>query len=281
MNVLPGELRVDPQVLDSCGQRLAGLAGSLPPAPVGFSAVAGGDPLSAVAFTQQQAAEAPVLVGLPSVQTESAATAEKITQAAAMYRATDAGLGQRLHAVRVDPADGAAGGGGIPGAGSPAGAGVGGLRFSQSAAAAGAAGGGAPAAAGAGAGAGSDVPLAEATRAATQAPAAMDSALGSALSSGVSADSAAGSAMSMPMQMASQAAQVPAQLAGALASAPQGLAGMASTGMGQLTSAAGKLAEQGTQQPGMPGSEGASGGDGERAPVDAAAQPSRPRERQG
>jgi len=74
---------------------------------------------------------------------------------------------------------------------------------------------------------------------------------------------------------------MPASPCGALASAPQGLAGMASTVMGQLTSAAGKLAEQGAQQPGTPGSEGASGGDGERAPVDAAAQPSGPRERQG
>jgi hypothetical protein len=121
-----------------------------------------------------------VLVGLPTVQMESAATAEKITQAAAMYRATDAGLGQRLRAVPVDPAEGAAGGGGTPGSGSPAGAGVGGLLSSQSAAAAGAIGGGAPAAAGEGADSG--LPLAESTRAATQAPAAMDAATRSPIS---------------------------------------------------------------------------------------------------
>jgi hypothetical protein len=87
--------------------------------------------------------------------------------------------------------------------------------------------------------------------------------------------------MSMPMQMASQAAQVPGQLGGALASAPQGLAGMASTGTGQLTSAAGKLAEPGAQQPGAQQPGGASGGDGERAPVDAASPPADSRQRQG
>jgi hypothetical protein len=55
---------------------------------VGFSEVQAGDPLSAMAFTVQRAAEAPVLVGLPAIQADSAATAGKIPQAAAMYTST-------------------------------------------------------------------------------------------------------------------------------------------------------------------------------------------------
>ena len=85
---MPGELRVDPQVVHGCGQAMAALAAGLPPAPVGFSEVQAGDPLSAMAFTVQRAAEAPVLVGLPAIQADSAATAGKIPQAAAMYTST-------------------------------------------------------------------------------------------------------------------------------------------------------------------------------------------------
>jgi hypothetical protein len=43
---VPGELRVDPQVVHGCGQAMAALAAGLPPAPVGFSEVQAGDPLS-------------------------------------------------------------------------------------------------------------------------------------------------------------------------------------------------------------------------------------------
>jgi hypothetical protein len=43
---VPGELRVDPQIVHGCGQAMAALAAGLPPAPVGFSEVQAGDPLS-------------------------------------------------------------------------------------------------------------------------------------------------------------------------------------------------------------------------------------------
>ena len=43
---MPGELRVDPQIVHGCGQAMAALAAGLPPAPVGFSEVQAGDPLS-------------------------------------------------------------------------------------------------------------------------------------------------------------------------------------------------------------------------------------------
>jgi hypothetical protein len=39
-------LRVDPQIVHGCGQAMAALAAGLPPAPVGFSEVQAGDPLS-------------------------------------------------------------------------------------------------------------------------------------------------------------------------------------------------------------------------------------------
>jgi len=94
---------------------MAALAAGLPPAPVGFSEVQAGDPLSAVAFTVQRAAEAPVLVGLPVVQADTAATAGKIPQAAAMYTSTDTALGQRLGSVPVDPTNPAAATGATPG----------------------------------------------------------------------------------------------------------------------------------------------------------------------
>jgi hypothetical protein len=243
---------------------MAALAAGLPPAPVGFSEVQAGDPLSAMAFTVQRAAEAPVLVGLPAIQADSAATAAKIPQAAAMYTSSDTALGQRLGSLPVDPTSPAAATGAAPGWAATAG------------------------------GAG---PMSAAARTATQDPAGLGGAPGVGLTAAAAADDgAAASAMSMPMQMASQAAGVPAQLAGALGSAPQGLAGIASSGMSQLTSAAGKAGESGTPQPGtlQPGTPGAgaqqagaqqaggaSGGDGERAPVDASSQPAESRQRQG
>jgi hypothetical protein len=243
---------------------MAALAAGLPPAPVGFSEVQAGDPLSAMAFTVQRAAEAPVLVGLPAIQADSAATAAKIPQAAAMYTSSDTALGQRLGSLPVDPTSPAAATGAAPGCAATAG------------------------------GAG---PMSAAARAATQDPAGLGVAPGGGLAAAAAADDgAAASLMSMPMQMASQAAGVPAQLAGALGSAPQGLAGIASSGMSQLTSAAGKAGESGTPQPGTPqpgtpgaGAQqpeaqqagGASGGDGERAPVDASSQPADSRQRQG
>jgi hypothetical protein len=219
-----------------------------------------------MAFTVQRAAEAPVLVGLPVVQADTAATAAKIPQAAAMYTSTDTALGQRLGSLPVDPTNPAAATGATPGCAATTG------------------------------GAG---PMSTAARTATQDPADLGGAPGVGLTAAAAADDgAAASAMSMPMQMASQAAGVPAQLAGALGSAPQGLAGIASSGMSQLTSAAGKAGESesgtpqpGTPQPGTPGAGaqqpeaqqagGASGGDGERAPVDASSQPAESRQRQG
>jgi hypothetical protein len=244
---------------------MAALAAGLPPAPVGFSEVQAGDPLSAMALTVQRAAEAPVLVGLPVVQADSAATAAKIPQAAAMYTSSDTALGQRLGSLPVDPTSPAAATGAAPGWAATAG------------------------------GAG---PMSAAARTATQDPAGLGGAPGGGLAAAAAADDgAAASLMSMPMQMASQAAGVPAQLAGALGSAPQGLAGIASSGMSQLTSAAGKAGESesgtpqpGTPQPGTPGAGaqqpeaqqagGASGGDGERAPVDTSPPPADSRQRQ-
>lgn len=103
---MPGELRVSPTTVGDCGQTMASLAAGMPPVPTGFSEVQAGDPLSAVAFTVQQEAEAPVLAGLPAAQADSAATAGKIIQAAARYTEADTALSQRLQAGSP-PADSA------------------------------------------------------------------------------------------------------------------------------------------------------------------------------
>ena len=103
---MPGELRVDPQIVSGSGQTFADLAAGLPPAPAGFSVAPGADPLSAVAFNRQQASETPALQALPDLKSDSAATAGKIVRAAAMYANADATLSQRLSAVAVDPVEG-------------------------------------------------------------------------------------------------------------------------------------------------------------------------------
>jgi hypothetical protein len=93
---MTGELRVIPATVAGAGTAMAEAAANIPLPPAPFVAIIGGDPLSAAAWGQQEAAEAPILEGLPVLRTVAAETAGTIVEAAARYETVDAELGSRL-----------------------------------------------------------------------------------------------------------------------------------------------------------------------------------------